>query len=91
MRHTTDQSDFLDVTRLQAGMVEGLLAGIDNVLDERVDGGLELETKEPEVDVVEESSILAFSVAPRTRWTAISRSVLGYANGTSHPKSPQAL
>ena len=63
-RHTADQGDFLDIAQLQAGMVEGLLAGINNVLDERVDEGLELETKEPEVDVVEESSILAFSVAP---------------------------
>ena len=49
--HTTNEDDFIDIARLQTGIVEGLLAGIDSALNNRVDEGLELGTEELEVDV----------------------------------------
>lgn len=41
----------LDVARLQAGIAQGRLAGVDGPLNEGVDRGLELGTEEFEVDV----------------------------------------
>ena len=51
-RHTANKDGLLDVVRFQAGVVEGLLAGIDAALNERADGGLELGTEEFEVGVL---------------------------------------
>ena len=60
MGHTADEDDLLNVPGLQlAGIVEGLLAGVDSVLNERVYEGLKPRTKEPEVDTFGTRSVHA--------------------------------
>ncbi|ROW05767.1 hypothetical protein VMCG_05263 [Cytospora schulzeri] len=50
--HTTNEDNLLDVLGLEAGVLEGLLDGLDGPADERVDHLLKLSTGELQVDVL---------------------------------------